>query len=307
MGACACNVGLGNTGLPNCVPIMSVAKKIVVVNYKDSDGNINKIDCNDTLNQAYFDALVNNDDKSKAWFPYPEIFNIEDLKADSIFETLNDGTNLFIQEGTRTFSGVMPNKSPEFLGQIKSARCVEIGVFIIDADGSIIGNGSEEGFLRPIRVNNQTWNATLVKTTDTESQKVALTFEYNKLERDEDLRMILSTDLSYDVLNDMDGIVDVVFKNIASTTGVGTSTVSFDLETIYGSQCAKVIVQGLGDPDATDFSVSVDGTPETPTGVTESPAGSYVLNTSDLTGGEELVVSIAKNGFEALSGNTTTA
>ncbi len=304
MAVCNCEVGLGNTGLPGCIPIAGVTKKIIMLNYYDNDGNVNEVDCTDTFDKAYFDAKANDSDTSKRWYTLPEIKNVDDVKADSIFESFNDGSNLLIQEGTRTFTGVMPKQSPAFLGKLKEARCVAIGVYIIDKDGNLIGNGSTDGKLQPIRVDNNTWNAVLTKATDTTVQKIALTFEYSRLERDEDLRMITSDSFTYDVLG-LQGVKDVNLVGLAVTL---PSQIDFTAETIYGSQCALVKVQGLGDPTLTDFTVTVDGTPETILTVVEATPGVYTLGiTASLTGGEVVVVDIAKDYFEVQSGNTVTA
>lgn len=301
--ACACDVGLGNTGLPGCIPISSVTKRLIMVNYYDNDGNINAVDCNDTLDEAYFTAKVNEADTSKRWYPLPELKNVEDLKADSIFESFNDGSNLFIQEGTRTFNGVMPKQSPAFLGQLKTARCVKLGVYAIDKDGNLIGNGKSDGFLYPILVDNNTWNPVLMKATDTTIQKVMLSFEFSRLERDEDIRMITSDEfVDYDVL-DLQGLKDVDFIGISADTGA--DSVSFTAQTIYGSQCSKVKVQGL---DLADFSATLNGSPETLTSVTEATPGVYTLGlTTDIVGGEVIVIDIVKDGFEVKSGNSVTA
>lgn len=301
MAVCKCDIGLSNTGLPNCVPIAGVTKKIIMVNYYDNDGNINEVDCADAFDEAYFLAKVNDADTSKRWFPLPEIKNVDDVKADSTFESFNDGSNLFVQEGSRTFTGVMPKQSPQFLGQLKTARCVKIGVYIIDESGNLIGNGKVDGKLYPILVDNNTWNPVLMKGTDTTLQKISLSYEYSRLERDEDLRMITSDSFTYDILG-LQGIKDVNFVGMAVTL---PSQVDFTAETIYGSQCAKVKVQGL---DLADFSATVDGTPETIVSVTEATAGVYTLGlTSVLVGGEVVVVDITKDNFEVISGNSATA
>lgn len=303
MAVCKCEVGLGNTGLPNCIPIAGVTKKIILVNYYDNDGVINSVDCSDTFNEAYFSAKTNDADTSKRWYPLPEIKNVEDVKAESLFESFNDGSNLFIQEGTRTFNGVMPKQSPQFLGQLKSARCVAIGVYIIDKDGNLIGNGKTDGKLYPILVDNNTWNPVLMKGTDTTVQKIMLTFEYSRLERDEDLRMITSDEFTFDLLN-LQGVKDVNF--VGMTADAGTDSATFTAETIYGSQCAKVKVQGL---DVADFSMTVNGAPATITTVDETAgAGIYTLTTStDIVASDVVVVDIVKDNFEVVSGNSATA
>jgi len=284
------------------LPLEKVAKRMIVVPYRDNDGNVNTVDCTDTFNEAYFTALVNQEDSSKKWFPYPDMLAVEDVRADSVFETIDD-EEFFVEKGVRTFNAMLPNQAPAFLGQIETVRCTEIGAYFVDIDGNLIGNGKVDGELRPIKINNRTWDPKLMKPKRAEIQKIGLKFQFDSTERDEDIRMISSTTLVYDLL-DLEGVRDVCFENIAAATGVGTSNVSFNLIEIYGYQCSKIIVKGL---DTADYSVEVDGVPETPASVTEAPDGTYVLATSDLSGGEELEVKIVKDGLEALKGNTVTA
>jgi len=303
MAVCKCDVGLSNLGLPNCVPIAGVTKKIILLPYYDNDGNINSVDCADAFDEAYFVAKA-NDTADKRWQVTPEVKNVDDVKGDSIFESFNDASNLLVQEGTRTFNGVMPQQSPAFLGQLKGARCVQLGVFIIDKNGALIGSGIVEGKLQPFRVDNNTWNATLVKGTDTTLQKVMLSFEYSRLELDENIRMITADSFTFDLLN-LQAVKDVNLTGLAVTL---PSQIDFTAETIYGSQCALVKVQGLGDPTLTDFVVTVDGVPDAILSVTEASAGVYTIGiTSVLVGGEVVVVTIAKDNFEVASGNTVTA
>lgn len=302
MGVCKCNLGLGNTGTSGCVPIMDVVKKLIIVPYFDIAGNVNSIDCTVPITPVFVTGKL-NDDSDKRWYPTPgEIKNVEDVRGDSLFETFNDGSNIFIQEGPRTFAGLMPNQTPAMLGKLKQARCAAIGVFAIDKSGNLIGNGKVDGFLYPIRVDQNTWNPLLVKTTDTTSQKIALGFEYSQAERDEDLRMITADEITAELLQ-IKGLRDICFTGIVADSA--TDEISFTLDTIFGSQCNKVKEQGLTDAD---FTVTIEGLPGTITGYTEDQPGQYVLSVSDdIILADDVVVDIVKDGLEVEKGNTVEA
>lgn len=69
MGCIICNCasnGMNNTGYA-CVPIFYSTKMIMLVPTYKSDGTKNYIASTDTLNQAYFDAKINNADAAQRW------------------------------------------------------------------------------------------------------------------------------------------------------------------------------------------------------------------------------------------------
>jgi hypothetical protein len=81
---CNCEVGLSNTGLPNCAPIADVTKRIILVPIFANDGTRNEYEvATTTFNQVFFDGKINEADASKRWFPLPDIENIEDVFAHS--------------------------------------------------------------------------------------------------------------------------------------------------------------------------------------------------------------------------------
>ena len=80
MTGCNCNVGLSNTGRPNCVPIFGITSSLILVPIFDNDGVKNGIDLSTTL--PTWASLVNQADASKRWFPLPEFENVELPKAE---------------------------------------------------------------------------------------------------------------------------------------------------------------------------------------------------------------------------------
>ena len=207
--ACDCNVSLSNTGTPNCESIANVAKKLYYFNTFAADGTRNGIVTTVTLDQAYLDAKINEADATKRFYPLVDMENVTDEAADSAFEEAPSGTKAFIKEGVRSFVGEFWKQSPTFLGQIKSARCTDISVIYVDADGNIIGSCDDGGdILYGIRVDKNSWDAKLVKATDATVQKVSLAFDYSQAEKDENLQMILASETDADWLG-AKGLLDV--------------------------------------------------------------------------------------------------
>ena len=292
---CNCNNGLSNVGLPNCVPIASVTKKLILVPLFANDGTRNEYNVSAlTFNQAFFDARINDTDASKRWFVLQDVENVEDVRADAIFETLNNGKNIFIQQGVRSFTGVLINGSSEQLYKLESGACVNFGILVVDKNGNLIGNGlSKAGYLRPIKVDKNTWVPTLVKSTDTTVQKIQLKFEWDITEEDKNLKMISADDITISLL-DLAGLVDIYGGTPSS---ISTTGFTIQLKTFYGSMKNPVVVQGLL---LADFSLynETDALAVTISSVTESPAGTYAFTFAAQTSADVLELRISKNGFD---------
>jgi hypothetical protein len=102
---------------------MGVGVKPIMVPLIADDGTENVITISTyTGTQVEWDARTENLDRSKRYYPLPEFKNVEDVKGDTIFESFNDTSNLFVQEGTRTYTGILPNETPNLLGNLKNAN-----------------------------------------------------------------------------------------------------------------------------------------------------------------------------------------
>lgn len=291
--ACSCKYSLSNTGAPNCTPIQGVIKKLIIVPLKASDGSDNYIDLSATLDEAYFSDLINEADKSKRWYPTPEMKNVTSEKAESIFEEFEDGSRDFIKDGVRSFLGLMPKQSPQLLAQLQNWRCAKFGVFIVDNNRAIIGAEREEGKLFPIVVENASWNPVLMFGTDTSIQKIQLGFNFDVDEQDGDLRMIEYAEISPVNPLSFEGLLDV--NNVVSNI----STTGFDVKytTIYGSALEKEPVEGLLLADFSLFNVT-DNLSVAITSVTEILAGKYTLVFPAQTSGDSLRLSVSKDGYD---------
>lgn len=300
MSVCSCNVTLGNTGTPNCYPVMGVTKKAFIVPYYDDAGSVNRIDLSTlTFDQTYLDGKINATDDSQRWFPLPEFKNVEDVKGDSLTESFNDGSVVFIQEGARTFNAVMLKQSSVFLGKLKEARCTEIGVFFVDQNGNFIGSQIEEGFLYPIKIDENTWNPVLMKSTDTTIQKIMLSFEFDRNELDENLRMITANSITADLLNSR-GLLDVnAAYSAISTTGF-TATMTLD----YGNVLDPLKFKGAVLADFTLYNETTAASVVI-TSVTESSDGVYDFVIPAQTSADVMTLTLSKNGYELYSSDVT--
>lgn len=292
MAGCNCNAGLGNTGRPGCVPIQSVTSKLIMVPLNANDGSLNGIDLSAPL--PTWNSLVNEADASKRWFPLPAFENVELPKAESQFEEANSGRMAFLREGKRSFSGELwgEDSTPTLLGKMKAGRCVNFGVYVVDVTGNLIGS-KVGGYLYPIPVDNQSWNPTFMFATDSTVQKIMLTFDFDRLFDDSTMYMITATEANLD-FNTLTGLIDV---NLAVASQVTTVSVTLDATFDYGTALNPILLQGVtGLTDWSIYDVTNQVAFGNPTGVSESPAGTYTLLKAFVSG-DDYTVSVVKDGF----------
>ena len=292
MAGCNCNAGLGNTGRPGCVPIQSVTSKLIMVPLNANDGTLNGIDLSTSL--PNWNNLVNEADASKRWFPLPAFENVELPKAESQFEEANSGRMAFLREGKRSFSGELwgEDSTPTLLGTMKAGRCVNFGVYVVDVTGNLIGS-KVNGYLYPIPVDNQSWNPTFMFATDSTVQKIMLTFDFDRLFDDSTMYMITATEANLD-FNTLTGLIDV---NLAVASQVTTVSVTLEATFDYGTALNPILLQGVtGLTDWSIYDITNQVAFGNPTGVSESPAGTYTL-LKTFVSGDDYTVSVVKDGF----------
>lgn len=291
---CNCENGLSNTGTPNCVPIQSVTSTMVMVALTANDGTLNGIDLNAPL--PSFTALINEADASKRWFPLPKFENVELPKADSQFEEASSGRMVFLRQGKRSFTGELwaEDSSPTLLGKLQNNRCVDFGVYIIDVNGNLVGS-EQGGFLRPIPVDNPSFNPTYTFATDATVSKIMVAFDFNRLFDESTMYMITPTEAGIN-FNDLEGLIDVNFLNSVITA----TSITFDAKLDYGTAINKILFKGAV---SADF-LLINNTTVATVAVTvvENSDGNYTLSFVAQTTGDSMTLSIAKTGYD---GETT--
>jgi len=294
MAFCNCENGLSNMGTPSCQSVQSVTKKLIYVPIRNSAGVRNSIDITDVIDQAYLTARINDADETSRWYPAPYIENVEDTKGDSTFESLNSGSNIFIQEGPRTFTGVYIKQSTQFLGKLKSGRCVDFGVYMIDIDGNLTGSVSTDGtLLYPVAVDKETFNPMLMKATDTTVAKIQVSFEFARTERDENLRSIAADAITADLLG-ANGLLDAAI----TVSGITATSAVLTIATSYGSFGSPIMVEGLLAANISLYNVT-DSLAVTTATLTETAEGVYTATFAAQVAAEVIRVSLAKDGFFA--------
>lgn len=291
MTGCNCNVGLSNTGRPNCVPIQKVASRLFLMPIFANDGTKNGIDMADIPN---FETLVNEADASKRLFPLPVFENIEMAKADSQFEESASGRKAFLRSGVRSFAGELwaEDSSPVFLGKLVAGRCVDFGFFILDVEGNLIG-AKDGSILRPIPVDVASWDPRWMPATDSSVQKIMVAFDWARNFDESTLWMITATDANQD-MSAVEGLVDVVLTPAVP----GNTLNSFTAKLEYGTGVNPIKFAGavLADFELVNNSTSATVSLST---LTEAPEGTYSITpTSALTDGVSYTLKVVKAGFD---------
>jgi hypothetical protein len=286
---CNCDMGLSNTGRPNCLPLQSVTSKLILVPLQDNAGAYNRIDLT-TL--PVWDNLINDPDVSQRWYPLPTFENVELPKADTIFEEANSGRMAYLRQGKRSFAGELwaYDSTPQFLGKLSSGRCVEFGIFVVDINGSLIGS-KVGNFLYPIPVDNQSWNPTLMFATDSTIQKIMLAFDWNRF-FDESTLWMITSDEAVQNFNDLKGLLDV---NLINPVQVANTSIQVDATFDYGTAINPLKFKGavLADFDLYD---NTNAAPFAITAVSEPTEGTYIVLATFVTG-DSYTLSVTKSGF----------
>lgn len=292
--ACKCDAGLSNTGQPNCQPISKVARKLILVPTFDDAGALNTLDLSSPVTQAVIDALRNQADKSKRWYPTPVLDNVEDVRADDLVESLNSGLDIFIQEGTRTFAGVHVKKAPALHLEYQSFACRQMSAFVVDKDGNLIGTQKSDDLtiLTPIKIQLDTFKSSYIKPTDAAVSKVALAFAWDETENDGDLRMVLEDETTADFAA-LSGLLDVN----SEISGITTTEFVAKLFTDYGTALNPVLVKGLVPGDFALQNLTDDAAVTILTAA-ESPEGSYTITFAAQDSADVLELTPTKANFD---------
>lgn len=292
---CSCTSQYKNSGQPSCVgALIQAARKIILVPRYKNDGTANKITVPATLNQAYFDALINNADRSARWYPLPKFVNVEMAKAESTYETFNDGTKKLIHEGVRTFKGILPAIQPQYLNVLKSGNCTDMAAIIIDKAGKIIGySNGEENVLYPFPLNENTMNAVYMWATDSTGSNIDFSFEFDVDMKDEYIVQISESDLvSVNMLN-LEGLVDAK----KSQTSTGQTSMVFKLYTEYGTVAKPIAIEGLLVANFALYNTTTSAAVTILT-CTESPKGTYTLTYASQTIGNIIRITPSTTGID---------
>jgi hypothetical protein len=276
--------------------LIGAARKLILVSKYSNAGNLNKVTLPATLNQAYFDALINNADRSLRWYPLPKFVNVQIPKAESVFETFEDGSKKFVHEGVRSMTALFPGVGPQYLSVLKSGRCSEMAAYIIDKNGALVGlTNDEEGVLYPFSINQGTMDAILQWATDTTGTNIAFQMEFDVDMKDEEISLIANNQLvSVNLLN-LVGLYDAK----VSYTSTGQTAMVIKLYAKYGNAGQLTPIQGLLAADFALYNVTTSAAVTVATAVESTTVpGTYTLTYTSQTIGNVIRLTPTKSKID---------
>lgn len=277
---CSCDVSFSNTGRANCLPVFQIARKIIVVPIYDSLGVKNKVVTTGVLTHTAVAALINQADRSKRWYPLPKVKNAKFPKADPTYQEFEDGSKKFVKTGVRTAEMMFVDSvTPAFVGVLNGGKCTELGVYIVDNKGNLLGyTYGETGSLYPIPLNKSTMDAIYQFATDTEVSTSMLKFEFDVDLEDAYLRMIAANSITGVNLLNVNGLIEVYSTN----TAISQTSHSTKLFLDEGDLVAPIAVTGLVAADFALYNVTGSAAVTILTCV-EAPLGTYTFTYASQT------------------------
>ena len=297
---CSCDTGILNHGQPKCVDSFARDARLIFVQYQNDAGEVNSItqaDFTSGLDQSYLDGKFNGS-VDQRWYLTPTVNNVVGERAESVKQDI-DGIPFNVRQGIRMYDGTFYGTvaATQYVNVLKSMSCQNIGMFIVDVAGNIIGmNNDVTGDLDPIKVQRNTLDVIYKFPSSSEVQQIQLMFAYEENEQDGDLRYIKASDISADMLTQSSmSTVVLGAASAISTTGFTTA-----ITYTYGAQFANLPYEGAV---AGDFTLLDNaGLTIAITSVTEGPSGTYVFVIPAQTPGDVLTLSYSKTtgtGFES--------
>lgn len=266
---CSCDTIMGNTGYPSCLDVLKVGKGVFFVPTYDSTGARNFIDATDTLNDAYFEALISNVDKTKRFYPLQKMKTIASTRAEDVVETFSDGTRRKLKDGIRDFSFDIIEGGAQLKKQLDSGACTDMSFYIFNA-GQLIGMDltGERLELHPIKIGKDSLSVSYIFSDDAVGEKLNVSFQFDQDEYDGNLALVTAEEDV--VFTEYRGLIDI-YATYSSITATGFTA---KLQTRYGALNSSRADKGLLIGDFALYNIT-DSTSITITSVTEVSDGVY--------------------------------
>jgi hypothetical protein len=297
MALSVCATTFNNTGTVACSPVMDYADKLIFVPTFAADGTRNKLSHTAVFTQANLQALIDQADATKRWYPTPQLENIGGERAASTFETGSTGRRYKAKQGVRAFSFDIMNQWGLYQSVFESFACADMSFFIVDALGNLIGveASTDDGYLYPMRISKDSMDSILGMPMPDKAVRISVSFEFDTREKDSLLRMMenVSTVMTANVA-DAEGL-NTVYSTISSISTTGFTAALYTKH----NGVTKVPITGLV---ITDFFDVRGGTASKLYNVTDSAAIALTSVTESPTvpGTYVFVITVAQTSADVL-------
>ncbi len=302
---CQCSLGKSNTQQNSCPDLMQIASRIIIAPKFKADGTRQEFATTAAVTKAALQALFDAVDIDDRLFPVMELKNVVDIAADSSFQEFTDKSKVKIEDGKRNFEGFIINQGAKYLKKLESWACQldGWGIYIIDKNENFvyITDIDTELKVRPILVDVNSFEAKLVKATDTTVEMIKISFDFHQSQHDKYLRYIAAEDLDFSGLDTADvyALYDTV--GVGASVGIAHTSMSMTITTDYGLPVKGLLI--------TDFYDTIGGTASklwnVTTGlavaivsVTEYPDGIYTFTFAAQSAGNVMRCTPVKSHYD---------
>lgn len=297
--SCNCISGNKNTGVEKCIEALKHQTGLLLMHRFGSNGELNHIPLvGGVVTEAAILALLQAPDKLDRIYPIGNgdiNKNIEINNGDDQTESYTDGTTAVTVDGNMILENMfIKNMSPAYLGKLKSFKCSEMMAFVIDKDGTLVGQiltGKDANNLYPKTINMDTWAPKWQASTPTRLAGNLLSFEFSSIDIEENIRWI-DAEVIETNLNTSGGLFDVILTAVVTSSTVTTVTA----KDCFGFPAGPA----LGLSDVTDWNfVDNAGVPLVLDTVSDDNAeGIYICGHPDATGLYPLNISSGLTAYQ---------
>lgn len=267
-----CGGDIKNLGVPKSVKAKLETRLITIFAFAtDGAGNPNRIDLNDTLDQAYFDAKVSEADPLKRWYVAPAQENNAGERAASTYDTANSGRRVRRQRGLRTVQWELWEHDTYMVDKLESFECRRgIVEFYVDACGNLHGDvRREEGYVYGVPVADDSLEVLFMEPNTDTASKIQVSYDYDQRFRDGSRGYITAESIAIDLTLDLKSPVTV----LGEVSDVTTAGLTIAIRSDFG---------GTSGTPITDFTTEFEFYNETqaavePYTLTETADGEYAI------------------------------
>lgn len=315
-GICSCeNPTFGNMGKPNCVITQKALAFPMFIPRFQKDGTRNVIYLDDSTGAwtaagvtnvgDYVKYLISQSDPQKRLYPMARVENSVFDRTDTVYETAPSTRKFKIDGvgGVRTWAMELWGDSAthNMLRELKKFGCSDIDAYYVDVAGAIWGilDDVTDVVMRGYEVSSETFDAFKIYATETTVGKIAVSFDLDNDECEENSYAITAEELGYKATT-LAGLITAY----TVSDNPDLLTLSVDVHTFYGSASVRQPVVGLLD---VAFVVKDSGgviIVHTTTVLVENPDGTYLLTFevgTPLIAAGDYTVDVVAAGYEVAS------
>jgi len=291
---CTCGNVHGNTGTPNCSPLIKKALGLGVMSVVANGGTVNRIDLTDLSSKSLFTELK-NPDRTKRIYPIMDLRNVTHPDEAEQYATDSAGGKIEVRDVVYRFAAEKWEVSPAYVQKLKNGKCNRNATWVFNADGMVgLRRGTD---LYPIEI--KAYAPKYAHATDADPSKLMLSFDYAQNTNIGELWLISWAELGM-TINDVAGLIDLNYTVVDAPADGGTNTtVSYSLTTDYGYGNPETQnVEGLTAADFSAFNVTT-GLTVILVSVVETADTKYTFTLPSQTTADVVRISVVTDsGFE---------